>query len=74
MGKKTMVRDIDRTIYDIKDKVNASYQVEEGLTPQIVEEISKEKKDPAWMRDFRLKSLEIYKKMPMPTWGPPSTV
>jgi Fe-S cluster assembly protein SufB len=69
--KKTMVRDIDRTVYDIKDKVNASYQVEEGLTPEIVEEISKQKNDPEWMREFRLKSLEIYNRTPMPNWGPP---
>ena len=69
--KKTEVRDIDRTVYDIKDKVDASYQVEEGLTPEIVEEISAKKNDPAWMREFRLKSLEIYNKMSMPGWGPP---
>lgn len=68
--KKTIVQDIDRTVYDIKDKVNASYQVEEGLTADIVSEISKTKNDPDWMREFRLKSLEIYNKIPMPNWGP----
>ena len=68
--KKTQVQDIDRTIYDIRDKVNASYQVEEGLTPEIVEEISAKKNDPEWMREFRLKSLEIYNRIPMPAWGP----
>ena len=30
------------------------YRVNEGLTPEIVEQISKEKKDPAWMQLFRL--------------------
>ena len=69
--KKTAVQDIDRTVYDIKDRVNASYQVEEGLTPEIVEEISAKKNDPEWMREFRLKSLEIYNRTPMPGWGPP---
>ena len=53
--KKTQVADIDRTVYDIRDKVDASYQVEQGLTPEIVNEISKEKNDPEWMRLFRLK-------------------
>lgn len=70
MGKKAQVADIDRSIYDIKDRVNASYQVEEGLTAQIVEEISKAKNDPEWMRLFRLKSLETYNRLPMPGWGP----
>ena len=31
-----------------------------GLTPEIVEELSAKKNDPEWMREFRLRSLEIY--------------
>ena len=27
------------------------------------------KSEPAWMRDFRLKSLEIFDSKPMPHWG-----
>ena len=27
------------------------------------------KNEPAWMRDFRLKSLEIFNSKPMPSWG-----
>ncbi len=27
------------------------------------------KDEPAWMRDFRLKSLEIFNSKPMPRWG-----
>lgn len=68
--KKTAVQDIDRTVYDIKDKVDASYQVEGGLTPKIVSEISDQKDDPVWMREFRQKSLAIYNKIPEPNWGP----
>ena len=68
--KKTMVQDIDRTVYDIKDKVDAAYQVEGGLTSKVVSEISDQKDDPAWMREFRQKSLEIYNKIPNPNWGP----
>lgn len=71
MGKnKTYVQDIDRTVYDIRDKVNASYQVAEGLTPAIVNDISVSKNDPEWMRLFRLKSLRIYNSLPVPSWGP----
>jgi Fe-S cluster assembly protein SufB len=72
MGKnKTYVQDIDRTVYDIRDQVNASYRVAEGLTPAIVNDISVSKNDPEWMRLFRLKSLGIYNRLPMPSWGPP---
>ena len=32
--------------------------------------IAGKKKEPAWMREFRLRSLEIYNSKPMPQWGP----
>ncbi len=68
--EKTQVGDIDRSIYDIADENIDSYQVDAGLTKEIVEQISKEKNDPEWMHDFRLKSLDIYNHTDMPDWGP----
>ena len=41
-----------------------------GLHKKIVANISKEKNEPQWMMDFRLKALDIYEKKPMPSWGP----
>ena len=70
MKEKTYVDDIDRSIYDIKDKENDAYKVKAGLTPEIVEKISKEKNDPAWMQQFRLQSLQIYNSLRVPNWGP----
>ena len=70
MKEKTQVEDIDRSIYDIKDKENDAYRMEDGLTPEIIEKLSNEKGDPEWMREFRLKSLETYNEMPLPNWGP----
>ncbi len=69
--RKTQVEDIDRTVYDIRDRVNASYQVGQGLTAKIVNEISAAKNDPEWMRLFRLKSLQVYNRLQLPGWGPP---
>ena len=68
-NKKTHLEDINRTIYDIKDRDNSSYKSDKGLTPEIIKEISSQKNEPKWMLDFRLKSLEIYNSKPMPTWG-----
>lgn len=68
--EKTEVAEIDRSVYDIKDKVNAAFEVSSGLTAEIVEQISKEKHDPDWMREFRLKALDIYNKASIPNWGP----
>jgi Fe-S cluster assembly protein SufB len=67
---KTYVEDVNRSIYDIKDKVNASYKASRGLTSGIVNSISLEKNDPAWMREFRQKSLKIYNELDIPVWGP----
>ena len=70
MKEKTYVDDIDRSVYDIKDKENDVYKVKAGLTPEIVEKISKEKNDPAWMQQFRPQSLQIYNSLQVPNWGP----
>ena len=69
---RAIVEDIDRSLYDFRyeEKDGEFYKIKEGLTEDIVLEISEKKKDPKWMRDFRLKSLEIYHKSEMPNWGP----
>ncbi|HNG44975.1 MAG TPA: Fe-S cluster assembly protein SufB [Elusimicrobiota bacterium] len=46
-----------------------AFQSGRGLTRDIVERISDMKKEPAWMREFRLSSLDVFNKKPMPTWG-----
>lgn len=43
--------------------------MQKGLNRDIVLDISKQKNDPAWMTEFRLKSLEIFEQKPMPNWG-----
>ena len=71
MKEKTYVEDIDRSLYDFRNEEGAdTYRIEEGLTPKIVLELSEEKNDPDWMRNFRLHSLEIYTKKKVPDWGP----
>ena len=67
---KTKLNDIDRGVYDIKNKDNYDFKIKKGLTKEIIEEISKQKNDPDWMREFRLKALEVYEKLELPTWGP----
>ena len=69
---RAIVEDIDRSLYDFRyeEKDGEFYKIKEGLTEDIVLEISEKKNDPKWMRDFRLKSLEIYNKSEMPNWGP----
>ncbi|MBQ3891361.1 MAG: Fe-S cluster assembly protein SufB [Lachnospiraceae bacterium] len=68
--EKTYVEDIDRSMYDFRNEDADAYRLKEGLNEEIVLQISKEKNDPDWMRDLRLKSLALYNQMKMPNWGP----
>ena len=67
---KTNVEEINRNIYDIRNQDDYDFKIKKGLTPEIIKEISKQKKDPEWMAEFRLKALETYNKLELPTWGP----
>ncbi|MGD9940664.1 MAG: Fe-S cluster assembly protein SufB [Clostridia bacterium] len=40
-----------------------------GLDEDTVRAISKAKDEPDWMLRFRLRSLELFRYLPMPTWG-----
>ena len=68
--KKTEINDVNRNIYDIKNKDEYSYKMQKGLDESIVREISNMKKEPKWMLECRLNALELYNKLEMPTWGP----
>jgi Fe-S cluster assembly protein SufB len=40
-----------------------------GISREVVDELSRVKGEPDWMREKRLKSLEIFERKPIPTWG-----
>src|SRR5258708_13114190 len=48
---------------------NYVFKSERGMSANVVEQISEMKGEPDWMRTFRLKSLDLFEKPPMPTWG-----
>ena len=66
---KTQVEDINRNIYDIKNKDDYEIKIQ-GLNREIVEEISRLKNEPDWMLEIRLKALKMYEELALPTWGP----
>lgn len=70
MKEKSQIEDIDRSVYDIRNEEHDAYRMESGLTPEIIDKLSKEKNDPVWMQQFRLQSLQIYNEMKVPNWGP----
>ena len=46
-----------------------TYRSGKGLDEKLVREISKQKKEPKWMLNKRLKALEIFNGLDMPKWG-----
>ena len=55
--------------YDFRTDTQAVFKARKGIDAEIVNQISEMKQEPAWMRDFRLQSLEIFESKPMPRWG-----
>jgi Fe-S cluster assembly protein SufB len=52
------------------DEARYLYRTERGLSRKVVEEIAGIKEEPQWMRDIRLRALDVFESKPMPTWGP----
>ena len=67
---KAQIEEVNRNIYDIKNKDEYDFKIKKGLTKEIINEISDQKNDPDWMREFRLKALDVYNELELPTWGP----
>ncbi|MFO0422526.1 MAG: Fe-S cluster assembly protein SufB, partial [Planctomycetia bacterium] len=62
----TVIGEINK--YDFRTDAPAVFKARKGIDAEIVTQISEMKKEPDWMRDFRLKSLEIFESKPMPSW------
>src|SRR5689334_461009 len=54
--------------YGFSDPEQYSFKSRRGLDRDIVEQISAHKQEPDWMLQFRLRSLEIFERKPLPTW------
>ncbi|MGV3608266.1 MAG: Fe-S cluster assembly protein SufB [Planctomycetaceae bacterium] len=55
--------------YDFRTDSKAVFKARKGIDAEIVNQISDMKNEPDWMRQFRLRSLEIFLSKPMPKWG-----
>jgi len=42
----------------------------QGISREVISELSKIKGEPSWMAEKRVKALEIFERKPIPTWGP----
>ncbi len=73
-----MATDLNDQVQGIKDEYkygfhdsvdNYSFQSGRGLNREIVHQISDMKDEPQWMRDYRLKALDVFWSKPTPQWG-----
>ncbi|MFN0021753.1 MAG: Fe-S cluster assembly protein SufB [Pirellulaceae bacterium] len=55
--------------YDFRTESKAIFKAKKGLNKELVHQISDMKDEPDWMREFRLKALDIFFAKPMPKWG-----
>ena len=63
---------IDKELNNIYNEISShnSIKKEIGISEDVIKRISKEKEEPKWMLDIRLKALKLYNELPYPTWGP----
>ncbi|MFQ3534486.1 MAG: Fe-S cluster assembly protein SufB [Aggregatilineales bacterium] len=79
MTERVMQSDPNQQLAELKQNYDEKYgfhvperyvfKAQKGLSREVVAAISEMKGEPQWMRDFRLRSLEIFYRKPMPTWG-----
>ena len=55
--------------YDFKDPEKHVYKEQNGLSEQVIRNISQIKKEPEWITNFRLRALGIFNAKKIPTWG-----
>jgi Fe-S cluster assembly protein SufB len=55
--------------YGWSDPTHYKFEPKKGVNADVVREISALKGEPEWMTKFRLRSLEIFDRKPMPEWG-----
>lgn len=69
-NKEAIFAGLNREVFDTAN--DSSYVTDEirGLSEALIHKISDDKKEPDWMREHRLKSLQTFFDFPMPSWGP----
>ncbi|MEK7528348.1 MAG: Fe-S cluster assembly protein SufB [Patescibacteria group bacterium] len=60
---------LNRNVFDDGNQYSYTDGVKKGLSEELIRRISSDKGEPKWMLLHRLKSLETFYKIPLPTWG-----
>ncbi len=65
-----LIQKINSYQQGFKDPEKYVFKSQKGLSASVVGQISEIKNEPQWMYEFRLKALDKFIKMPLPSWGP----
>ena len=63
------ISELNRSVFDSHNKQGAAAHAKKGLSTALIRQISKDKKEPKWMLEHRLKALETWKKLKLPSFG-----
>jgi len=66
---KQVTQNLDTYQFGFSMPEVAVHKARKGLSPDVVREISRWKREPVWMTEFRLKALQVFRQKTMPTWG-----
>lgn len=67
--RKAIKETVGQYKFGFNTPTKSFFKAPKGLSQELVIEISRQKNEPKWMLEYRLKALEIFYKKPMPTWG-----
>jgi Fe-S cluster assembly protein SufB len=60
----------NRYKYGFHEPEHYVFKSKRGLDEHVIDDISRQKREPAWMHAFRLRALKIFQNKPLPLWGP----
>ena len=55
--------------YGFHDENTPAFKTGRGISHAVIDQISDQKNEPDWMRQFRHEALDIFLSKPLPTWG-----
>ncbi len=67
---KVNFQEISRQDLDEANSQDYARKFKKGLSENLVRKISKDKNEPDWVLQIRLKALQIFHKKEIPSWGP----
>jgi Fe-S cluster assembly protein SufB len=69
MGALDYIEDLDRSVFDTANQQEYAKKAQKGLSEDLIRRISADKEEPEWMLEHRLKSLQKFYELSLPTWG-----